>query len=118
MVSRHIRIGIPQYANSAMCIGIPMRVKRVDGLLAECEGRGRVESVSLVLVGDVAAGQWVLVALGIARDVLDEQQAAQINAGLDALEAVQAGVTDLDCHFADLLDRQPAVPAGLAPARD
>lgn len=101
-----------------MCIGIPMRVTSVDGALAECEGRGRRESVNLLLVGEVQAGQWLLVALGIAREILDEAQAARISAGLDALEAVQAGATNFDRHFADLLERQPTIPAGLAPGRD
>ena len=96
-----------------MCIGIPLRVIESNGLTALCEGRGRRESVSLLLVGNAAPGQWLLTALGSARELLDEEQAARINAGLDALEAVQAGASDFDVHFADLVGREPAVPAGL-----
>ena len=101
-----------------MCLGIPMQVIETNGCTALCEGRGRRETVSLLLVGDVAPGQWVHTALGTARELLDAEQAAQINAGLDALEAAAAGATDFDCHFADLVSREPVLPAGLIPGRD
>ena len=100
-----------------MCLGIPMQVIETNGCTALCEGRGRRETVSLLLVGDVAPGQWVHTALGTARELLDAEQAAQINAGLDALEAAAAGATDFDCHFADLVGREPALPVGLIPGR-
>lgn len=101
-----------------MCLGIPMQVIEASGFTALCEGRGRRETVSLLLVGDVAPGQWLHTALGTARAVLDADQAAQINAGLDALEAAAAGACDFDCHFADLVGREPVLPAGLIPERD
>jgi hydrogenase expression/formation protein HypC len=101
-----------------MCLGIPMKVIESQGYTALCEGRGRRESVSLLLVGDVAPGQWLHVALGTARELLDEEQAVQIDAGLDALEAIEAGATDFDRHFADLVGREPTLPEGLIPSRD
>ncbi|MBS1138442.1 MAG: methyltransferase [Proteobacteria bacterium] len=101
-----------------MCLGIPMQVIEANGFNALCEGRGRRETVSLLLVGDVAPGQWLHTALGTAREVLDAEQAAQINAGLDALEAAATGSTDFDCHFADLVGREPALPAGLIQEQD
>lgn len=90
-----------------------MKVLQADGFTALCEGRGRRETVSLLLVGEVSAGQWLHVALGTARELLDEEQAAQIDAGLDALEAVEAGASNFDRHFADLVGRTPTVPEGL-----
>jgi hydrogenase assembly chaperone HypC/HupF len=101
-----------------MCLGIPMKVLQSNGFTALCEGRGRREEVNLLLVGDVAPGQWLHVALGTARELLNEEQAAQIDAGLDALQAVEAGETDFDRHFADLVGRVPTLPAGLVPGRD
>ena len=98
-----------------MCIGIPMQVIVTQGLSALCERRGQRETISLLLVGEAAPGQWLLTALGTAREFLDEEQAARINSGLDALEAMQAGATDFDEHFADLVGREPSVPAGLLP---
>lgn len=101
-----------------MCLGIPMKVIESHGYLALCEGRGRREQVNLLLVGEVATGQWLHVALGTARELLDEQQAAQIDAGLDALAAIEAGATDFDRHFADLVGREPTLPDGLVSGRD
>lgn len=101
-----------------MCIGIPMRVIESDGLSALCEGRGRHESISLLLVGEVAPGQWLLTAMDTARHVLDEEQAQRLNSALDALEAVQAGATDFDAHFSDLVNREPTVPTGLLAVAD
>jgi hydrogenase expression/formation protein HypC len=94
-----------------------MRVVSTEGFLAACEGRGRREDISLLLVGEVAAGQWLLTSLGIARAVLDDEQAGRLNDALDALEAVQRGETDLDAHFADLVGREPTPPPGLARAK-
>lgn len=101
-----------------MCLGIPMQVIESQGFTALCEGRGRREQVNLLLVGEVAPGQWLHVALGTARELLDAEQAAQIDAGLDALAAMEAGATDFDRHFADLVGREPTLPPGLIPIRD
>lgn len=101
-----------------MCLGIPMQVIEANGFTALCEGRGRRESVSLLLVGEVVPGQWLHTALGTAREILDEEQASQINAGLDALEAAANGATNFDCHFADLVGRVPVPPAGLIAEHD
>ncbi len=74
-----------------MCIGIPMRVVETwrDGALAT--GRGLCERIDTRLVGDVVPGQWLLVFLGAARELLDAQRAAEIDAALDLLEAAFAG---------------------------
>lgn len=101
-----------------MCIGIPMRVVESDGSSALCEGRGRLERISLLLVGEVAPGQWLLSAMDTARHLLDEEQAQQLNSALDALESVQSGATDFDAYFRDLVDREPTVPTGLVAMTD
>ena len=49
------------------------------------------QRVDLRLVGDQPPGTWVLVFLGAAREVIDEQRAMQTRDALEALRAVQAG---------------------------
>jgi hydrogenase assembly chaperone HypC/HupF len=84
-----------------MCIGIPMRVIESNGFVALCEGRGEQRSVNAMLVDEMAPGQWVLVHLGSALRLLDEEEAAQINDALDALTAALHG-DSIDGYFADL----------------
>jgi hydrogenase expression/formation protein HypC len=55
------------------------------------EGRGRVETIDTRLVGDCAAGDWLLVFQGAAREKLDAERAAEIDAALDLLEAGLSG---------------------------
>jgi hydrogenase expression/formation protein HypC len=74
-----------------MCIGTPMRLLEAwtDGAMGE--GRGRVERIDTRLVGTCAAGDWLLVFQGAAREKLDAARAAEIDAALDLLEAVLDG---------------------------
>lgn len=101
-----------------MCIGIPMQVVGSGELRALCEGRGRRRELDVMLIGAQPAGAWVLAFQDSAIRVLSAEEAAQINAALDALEAVLAGASQVDAYFADLIDRaptHPAPPGGLAP---
>jgi hypothetical protein len=45
--------------------------------------------------------------------VMTTAEARETNAALDALEAVLAGASDVDAHFADLVGREPALPEHL-----
>ena len=94
-----------------MCIGIPMRVIEADAGLALVEGRAGVERIDTRLVGGVAAGEWLLVFQGAARERLDEQRAAEINATLDLLEAAMAGDA-----AAAAADPGFVLPSSLSPA--
>jgi hydrogenase expression/formation protein HypC len=89
-----------------MCIGIPMRVVSATGARAWCEGRGQRLAVDTLLIGEPPPGTWVLAFNGIARRVLDGEEAAQTNAALDALEAALAGAASFDVFFADLVERE------------
>lgn len=98
-----------------MCIGWPMQVLSSDeaaallGTAASAStepagaerrlarGRGRIEHVDLRLVGPCRPGDWVLVHQGAARERLDAQRAAEIEAALDLLEQGLAGAD----HLAD-----------------
>ncbi|MGO8955142.1 MAG: HypC/HybG/HupF family hydrogenase formation chaperone [Rhodomicrobium sp.] len=84
-----------------MCIGIPMRVIESDGFTALCEGRGEQRRVNLMLLDEAPPGGWVLIHLGNAVRVLEEEEASQINEALDALTAALNGER-VDLYFADL----------------
>jgi hydrogenase expression/formation protein HypC len=90
-----------------------MQVLGIDGPWASCEGRGERLSVDIRLIDAPAPGDWLLVFHGVAREALSEQRARDIASALDALDAALAGETDLDRHFADLVNREPQLPEHL-----
>ena len=78
-----------------MCIAYPGRVIGVDpdGALVDCDGRRR--RASLLLVPDVAVGEWVAVAAGTVIHRLDEPEALEIQTLLRRAEAPDG---DVNCH--------------------
>jgi len=96
-----------------MCIGIPMQVVAQDGSFAWCEGDQQRERLDMMLVGDQPVGTWVLGFHGAARQLLSETEAAQARAGRKALAAVLRGDERIDEYFADLVGREPELPAHL-----
>lgn len=77
-----------------MCIGIPMQVLRVEPGHAWVAGRGEVKRVDTALVGDCAQQDWLLIFLDAARERIDAQRAAEVNAVLDLVEGALAGAPD------------------------
>ena len=68
---------------------------------AWCEGRGERRRVNTALVGAVVPGDWLLVFLGDAREHIDADRAAEVNAALDlVLGAMQGLDADGDAGFA------------------
>lgn len=97
-----------------MCLGIPMQVIRSEEGRALCRDGAEQQWVDMSLVGEQAADSWVLVFLGAAREVLDEQRALQMRDALSAVQAVMSGrEANLDDLFADLVDREPQLPPHL-----
>lgn len=92
-----------------MCLGLPVQVLEAGPHFARCAGRSGEVRIDLSLVGPQPAGTWLLSFLDAAREVIDAERAAAINAALDALLAAQAGETDFSAFFADL-DREPQLP--------
>ncbi len=86
-----------------MCLGIPMKVVEVDGAFAWCEGRGRRERLSTLLVDQVLPGDWVYAVLGRAREQITADRAAELNLALDGLAAALNGDTNLDAYFPGLI---------------
>jgi hydrogenase expression/formation protein HypC len=95
-----------------MCLGVPMRVIEGDDMSALCEGAGRIERISMLLIGAQPVGAHVLVHLGTAMRTLDEEEADLITAALAGLDAALAGRA-FEAHFADLIGREPQLPAYL-----
>jgi hydrogenase expression/formation protein HypC len=94
-----------------------MQVVELGDDVAVCEGRGSRERINCLMIGAQEPGTWVLTFQGTALRVIGADEAAQTNAALDALSAVLAGATDTDIHFADLVAREPELPAHLRGSR-
>ncbi|MGE5664234.1 MAG: HypC/HybG/HupF family hydrogenase formation chaperone [Deltaproteobacteria bacterium] len=58
-----------------MCLGIPVRVMEVDGQSAVVDVGGARREISLLLLDDVIAGDWVILHAGFAIQKLDEEEA-------------------------------------------
>jgi hydrogenase expression/formation protein HypC len=60
-----------------MCLGIPMRVRAIEGYAARCEAKGVCRDVSLFLMQDdmPAVGDFVVVHVGYAIQKMSEMQA-------------------------------------------
>lgn len=101
-----------------MCIGIPMQVCTVDGLVATCAGRDGEHAIDISLTSEVRPGDWVMVFLGASREVINPQTASATLDALRALELALAGETSFDHLFADLVGREPELPEHLKPRHD
>jgi hydrogenase expression/formation protein HypC len=100
-----------------MCVGTPMRVVVADESFAVCAGRDGQASIDVRLVGAAPPDTWLLAFQGTAVRILTAAEAAQTNAALDALAALQAGAGDIDAYFADLVGHEPQLPDHLKEGR-
>lgn len=77
-----------------------MQVTATEPGHAWCEGRGERRRVNTALVGPVEPGDWLLVFLGDARERIDADRAAEVNAALDlVLGAMQGQGADGEAGF-------------------
>ena len=60
-----------------MCLGVPMRIVEIDGFTACCEARGIERTASLFLLQheDVKVGDVVMIHVGNAIQIMDEEDA-------------------------------------------
>ena len=74
-----------------MCMSYPGQVLEVgdDSALVEIDGRRR--RASLVLVPQVAVGDWVIVATGTVLEIVDPEQATEMLAWLHAEQSQEVG---------------------------
>ena len=98
-----------------MCLGIPMQIISCAHGYALCDRDGEQVTIDMKLVGEQPAGTWVLTFLDAAREVIDEQKAAEISDALQAVGLALTGEGNIDHLFADLVDREPELPDHLKP---
>ena len=55
-----------------MCIGIPMQVIESDELRGRCWAHDGEHDIDMSLVGALLPGQWIMVFLGAAREIITE----------------------------------------------
>ncbi len=60
-----------------MCLGVPMKVVSIDNDIAICEIDGVRREASLMMVENVAVGDFVLIHAGFAMEKLDEENARE-----------------------------------------
>ncbi len=58
-----------------MCLAVPVRVLKIDGLKALVELGGLTRQVSIMLVPDTQVGDYILLHAGFAIQKLDEREA-------------------------------------------
>jgi hydrogenase expression/formation protein HypC len=70
-----------------MCLGVPMQVKTIENEMAVCEIDGVQREASLMMIDDVAVGDYVLIHAGFAIEKIDEEEARlTLQALRDALD--------------------------------
>ncbi len=60
-----------------MCLGVPAKILETGGGAAVVELGGVRREISVMLLDDVSAGEWVIVHAGFAIEKLSEEEAAQ-----------------------------------------
>jgi len=74
-----------------MCIGLPMQVLTTRPGFALVAGRGEQREVNTALIDAPLPGDWLLVFLDAAREAINADRAAEVNATLDLVQASLAG---------------------------
>lgn len=100
-----------------MCIGIPMWIEAVDGLIARATDGRTTEVIDLSLTGPQPVGTWVVTFLGAAREVVAADEAHRIAAAVEALRSVMGG-GEVGDAFADIDAAGPRLPPHLQAALD
>ncbi len=82
-----------------MCLGIPGRIvgfEQANEHLASVDVMGVTRRINVALVRDegVAVGDWVLIHLGFAMEILDEEGAAIAREGLELMGQADPGADD------------------------
>lgn len=68
-----------------MCLGIPVRIIKIEGDKAEVETGGIVQTALLTLLPDVQVGDYILLHAGFAIQKIDEQEAKETLRLLESL---------------------------------
>ncbi len=60
-----------------MCLAMPMKINRIDGLLAQCEAGGLTQDIRIDFVTDAHPGDYVMVHAGFAIEKMSEKEALE-----------------------------------------
>ena len=77
-----------------MCLGIPMQIRSIDGLLARCEAKGVEREANLLMLEHVnlAIGDYVVLHLGYAMNKITPEEAAAAWDIYDQMLAAEASL--------------------------
>jgi len=68
-----------------MCLGIPMKIKSINGEFAEVEAGRLMRTINIQLLASIKVGDYVIVHAGFAIQKVDPQKAAQTLRILDEI---------------------------------
>ena len=75
-----------------MCLAIPAKILSVDGTAAHCEMSSVTKDIDISLTPEAKAGDWVIVHVGFALQVIDAQKAAATLAAMQSVaDSASAG---------------------------
>ena len=88
-----------------MCLSVPKQVVAWEGEgdFAWVERDGQREQINMMLLGPQPVGTWVLTSLGLAKEVIEDDQRQLIEDALSALAASLEDDYDPSRHFQDML---------------
>ena len=78
-----------------MCLGIPMQIRSIDGLLARCEAKGVEREANLLMLEheDLTVGDYVVLHLGYALNKVSAEEAAAAWEIYDQMLAAEAALS-------------------------
>jgi hydrogenase expression/formation protein HypC len=73
-----------------MCVGVPMKVVEINYPMAIAEAKGVRRNISIMLLpeDEVKVGDYVIVHVGNAIEIIDEKEAEEIWKALDEVMAI------------------------------
>ena len=77
-----------------MCLGIPMQIRSIDGLLARCEAKGVEREANLLMLEheNLVIGDFVVLHLGYAMNKITPEEAAAAWDIYDQMLAAEASL--------------------------
>ena len=77
-----------------MCLGIPMQIRSIDGLLARCEAKGIEREANLLMLEheNLTIGDFVVLHLGYAMNKITPEEAAAAWEIYDQMLAAEASL--------------------------
>ncbi|HHW40856.1 MAG TPA: HypC/HybG/HupF family hydrogenase formation chaperone [Syntrophomonadaceae bacterium] len=61
-----------------MCLAIPAKITKINGMIAEVDIGGNIKEINITLTPEAKIGDYVLIHAGFAIQVIDEKAAEEI----------------------------------------